>query len=113
MSNPNLIDSGIKLPVLCPECGGECGYISTGKHGNVLTNEPQRFVAFFGCKPCYAVIVADCEQVWGAFEWDEMIQAHKDDGLIHNPIDDYFGIERDDFDDDYFDDDYLDEGEFE
>ena len=96
MSNDNLIDSGIKLPVLCPECRGECEYISTGKHGNVLTKEPSKFVAFFGCKPCYAVIVADCEQVWGAFEWAEMIESHKDDTTIHNPIDDYFGIQQPD-----------------
>lgn len=86
----DLTDSGIKLPVLCPECGGECEYISTGKHGNFVTNEPTVFVAFFGCKPCYAVIVADCSQVWGAFEWDYQTQGEKEAGVIRNPIDDFF-----------------------
>jgi hypothetical protein len=96
MSNVDLIDSAIKLPVLCPECGGECEYIQTGKQGNFATNEPTRFVAFFGCKPCYAVIVADCAQVWGAFEWDHQSQADQEENFIRNRVDEYFGKELDD-----------------
>lgn len=82
--------TGIKLPVTCPECNKQCGYISVGKQANVDVSDFSKYVAYYGCRDCYIVVVVNCSQTWGAQKWDKQLAEWEKLEYAVNPIEDWF-----------------------
>lgn len=80
----------IPITSTCPECGAKTYFIQVCQYGTFGSGQPMKFMALYGCRPCFMVIPENCDQVYAAFAWVDQTDADKASKFIINLIDDFF-----------------------